>query len=88
MDVGCGDWQFSQAIDWGTIKYIGYDIVKQVVKANRKKFGTRLISFIHGNGVQCDLPMADLLICKDVLQHLPNEISKILSNNSPNTNTV
>ncbi len=72
VDLGCGDWAFSQAIDWGSINYIGFDVVKSIILQNQQKFGKANISFVHGNGVQSNLPEADLLICKDVLQHLPN----------------
>src|SRR5689334_20558292 len=27
VDAGCGDWEFSQAIDWTGIDYRGFDIV-------------------------------------------------------------
>lgn len=73
IDVGCGDWEFSRAINWSNIKYTGYDIVKQVIKKNKQNYGTKKIRFKHANATEICLPRADLLICKDVLQHLPNE---------------
>jgi Methyltransferase domain len=72
IDVGCGDWTSSSAINWGSIRYIGYDVVKSVIENNREQYGTPLISFVHDNGIKSNLPKADLLICKEVLQHLPN----------------
>lgn len=80
VDLGCGDWQFSQYIDWSGIEYIGYDIVKCVIDRNQKKFSHPSIIFIHADGLDMELPEADLLICKDVLQHLSNvDILKFLS---------
>lgn len=73
VDIGCGDWEFSQYIDWKNIKYTGYDVVPFVIEKNQKKFGSRNIKFVHGNFLSIDLPSADLLICKHVLQHLTNE---------------
>jgi SAM-dependent methyltransferase len=73
IDVGCGDWQFSQTIDWSGIQYTGYDVVQSVIQRNQEKFQAPNLTFIHGNALLFDLPSADLLICKDVLQHLPNE---------------
>lgn len=73
VDIGCGDWAFSRLMDWKGINYTGYDICKDLVEVNQKQFGSSSIRFIHGNGLRFDLPKADLLICKDVLQHLPNE---------------
>lgn len=73
VDIGCGDWEFSRKINWKGIKYTGYDVVKSVIKQNQKKYGSSTIKFFHGDAIYMDLPPADLLICKDVLQHLPNE---------------
>lgn len=73
VDVGCGDWEFSQHVDWNGIQYIGYDVVKSIVDADTEHFGTDSIKFIHSDGIATDLPEADLLVCKDVLQHLTNE---------------
>jgi SAM-dependent methyltransferase len=79
IDFGCGDWQFSQMIRWGDIAYRGYDIVPAVVTANRLRFQTQQVSF-HEIGTDfSDLPPADLLIVKDVLQHWSDEtVAKFL----------
>lgn len=73
VDVGCGDWEFSCAIDWSGIRYIGYDVVLSVIQRNNEKYSSPSISFIHGNAINIKLPKANLLICKDVLQHLTND---------------
>lgn len=70
VDFGCGDWEFSQHIDWNGITYTGYDVVKHVVETNQQKYAKQNVRFIHENGLMTELPSADLLICKDVLQHL------------------
>jgi SAM-dependent methyltransferase len=72
VDAGCGDWEFSQAIDWKDIDYKGYDIVESVIEGDRKKYGKPGVQFFVANVVDADLPPADLLICKHVLQHLPS----------------
>jgi SAM-dependent methyltransferase len=73
VDLGCGDLHFSQMIRWDDIEYRGYDIVPAVVAANRLRFQTQQISF-HEIGTDfSDLPPADLLIVKDVLQHWSDE---------------
>jgi hypothetical protein len=48
-----------------------------VIEENKKKFSSSKIKFIHLDAIRSELPKADLLICKDVLQHLPNEDIKI-----------
>jgi SAM-dependent methyltransferase len=72
VDAGCGDWEFSHKIDWTGIDYKGYDIVAKVVEANKAKYAKANVQFFVGNIVEDDLPAADLLISKHVLQHLPN----------------
>ena len=73
VDMGCGDWQFSQFIDWKGIEYQGFDVVASVVEANQKKFSSPAIRFQLAAGDGSDLPSANLLIAKDVLQHWSND---------------
>ena len=71
VDLGCGDWQFSKLIDWSGINYIGID-VSDVVLKNTKLFGSDKISFLEMDALTGELPGADLLIMKDVIQHWCN----------------
>lgn len=73
VDAGCGDWEFSRFIDWTGIQYIGYDVVESVIEKNIKRYSSPNVTFIHANMLTEDLPPADLLLCKEVLQHLTNE---------------
>lgn len=73
VDVGCGDWSFSQFIDWNDSSYWGIDVVKPVIDNNINKYSSDKICFSHGDILDMELPDGDLLICKDVLQHLSNE---------------
>lgn len=73
IDAGCGDWIVSCEIDWEGIEYTGYDVVPFLIEKNTLKYGSEHISFVHADLLAADLPPADLLICKDVLQHLSNQ---------------
>jgi len=74
VDLGCGDWMFSQKINWYNAKYHGIDVVKPVIEKNKKKFSSSNIIFTHGGIEKLEnISPADLLLCKDVLQHIPNE---------------
>jgi len=73
VDFGCGDWQFSRFINWTKVKYIGIDIVPILIERNQNIFGQEQISFEVFHSIDA-LPSADLLVCKDVLQHLPNSV--------------
>jgi SAM-dependent methyltransferase len=73
VDLGCGDWTLSRHIDWTGIDYIGYDVVESVIEKNIQKYACDNIHFVNANFLNTDLPEADLLICKHVLQHIPNK---------------
>jgi hypothetical protein len=73
VEVGCGDWSTSSKIGFGaTHRYIGIDIVKSNIDNNTIKYGTNQIDFIHSDFIEEPPPFGDLLIAKDVLQHLSN----------------
>jgi len=79
VDIGCGDWAFSKYVNWEGIDYLGIDIVKFVIERNQRLFARHSIVFVQGNALEMELPEADLLICKDVFQHLSNaDIKKML----------
>jgi SAM-dependent methyltransferase len=71
-DLGCGDWQFSQLIDWSQIDYLGLDVVPEIVAQNRSRFAPPNLRFQELTSID-DLPGGDLLLSKEVLQHLPNQ---------------
>lgn len=73
VDLGCGDWQLSRQIDWHRIEYLGIDVVPSLIDHHNKYFKASNIHFLEADGAHIELPKADLLICKDVLQHLPLE---------------
>ncbi|HTT75031.1 MAG TPA: class I SAM-dependent methyltransferase [Candidatus Binataceae bacterium] len=71
VDLGCGDWQFSRFIDWSGIDYTGFDIVENVVSSNQRAFARSNIRFRVFTSIE-EVQEADLLLCKDVMQHLSN----------------
>jgi SAM-dependent methyltransferase len=81
VDAGCGDWGFSSAIEWGEASYLGVDIASDVIATVRRRHESDKIRFQVGD-ITDDLPAADLLISKDVLQHLSNSmVGRFISNN-------
>jgi SAM-dependent methyltransferase len=73
VDLGCGDWQFSKHVKWGAAKYHGYDLVSSVISRNKQLYSGDNVTFNLYSGDFLDLPRADLLIAKDVLQHWSHE---------------
>lgn len=80
LDYGCGDWQFSHLILWEQLvdSYLGVDIVQSVINENNKNYKTLKINF-QTITEEYQFPKVDLIVCKDVLQHLPNnQVDQIL----------
>lgn len=73
LDFGCGDWQFSRFIDWSRVDYMGVDVVPMLIEKNRRQFGQENVKFELFRSLEA-LPKTELLVCKDVLQHLPNAV--------------
>lgn len=72
VDIGCGDWQSSRYMNFGGASYAGFDVVPEVIEENRAHYSAPGVTFdVMPDDPQL-LPKADLLIVKDVLQHLPD----------------
>lgn len=73
LDIGCGDWSYSKHMDWTNISYVGIDVVPSVIEANQKLYSSSTVQFLCIDAACEDLPDADLVILKEVLQHLPTK---------------
>lgn len=70
VDFGCGFWSYAKALDWSGVEYDGFDVYEGVVRWNHDQHAAPNVRFhVLEDGTR--LPAADLLITKDVLQHLP-----------------
>lgn len=79
VDLGCGDWEWMKEFDLGSIRYTGIDVSSIVIEKNNKHYSTDNIKFINGD-VNNITEEVDLIVIKDVLQHLPNHIIKDILN--------
>jgi 2-polyprenyl-3-methyl-5-hydroxy-6-metoxy-1,4-benzoquinol methylase len=73
LDLGCGDWQFSKFLDLSSVSYLGVDVVESVIESNNTSYSASNIKFISRDITTYEIPKVDLIICKDVLQHLCNK---------------
>lgn len=72
VDLGCGDWRSTRFLNLDRIRYHGFDVVAELVEQNQETHGTESIGFDLAP-VDLEFPDADLLIVKDVLQHMPSD---------------
>jgi len=70
LDIPCGDWAWMSKLNLTNIKYIGCDIVEDMVKANNEKYSNAKTDFIKRNLSHDDLPEADIILIRDLLVHL------------------
>ncbi|WP_250435101.1 class I SAM-dependent methyltransferase [Hanstruepera flava] len=77
--LGCGDFNIGMQLVPFTKSYVGVDIVEALIKRNQKLYQNDLISFACLDISKDELPQADCIILRQVLQHLSNaEIQDIL----------
>jgi Methyltransferase domain len=81
LDIGCGDFAIMMKIlENVDVNYIGGDVVPELIKHHQQKFTNEKTKFIQLNAISDELPDADLVTIRQVLQHLSNDqIAKILS---------
>ncbi len=69
LDIPCGDFHWMKSIDLYGVKYIGADIVNELIQSNREKYERKNVSFKHLNIIDDELPKVDLILCRDCLVH-------------------
>jgi hypothetical protein len=81
LDVPCGDFSWMRRVDLSDMKYLGADIVKELISVNRARYESENISFTCTNMITDRLPKVDLILCRDGLVHLSfDEIRRALKN--------
>ncbi|GAA4799844.1 hypothetical protein GCM10023330_01570 [Litoribaculum gwangyangense] len=77
-DLGCGDFNIGIQLTKHTKKYIAVDIVENLIERNKTIFKKDNLEFFCLDITKDELPAADCVILRQVLQHLSNaEIQKI-----------
>jgi hypothetical protein len=79
LDVPCGDFHWMSQVALPGIRYIGGDLLPEVVAANTARYGTAARTFLELDLTRHELPPADLLLCRDCLVHLSfADITRVL----------
>ncbi|MHA4894991.1 class I SAM-dependent methyltransferase [Pedobacter sp. PWIIR3] len=94
VEIGCGDFNVSSKIltlldqsDFN-YRYVGYDVVKNLIVRNNKLYSSPKIKFIFKDSSSGNLEHADLLIIRQVLQHLNNKSIKKIINKFENYKNI
>lgn len=77
VDIGCGDFAFSKRLLelFPKAQYLGLDISEVIVKKNKELYPSYHFNTLEGGFI---LPR-DLVLCIDVLFHIPTEEDQLLS---------
>ena len=85
-DIGCGDFNIGKQICQQNphISYYGVDVVSDLINYNSENFGSDRIKFYCLNTLAEKIPQSDLLLIRQVLQHLSNgDIAQLTRNCFP-----
>lgn len=81
VDIGCGDFNIGKNFVKLSEKYIACDVVLPVIEYNKKKFKAPNLIFLALDATRDEIPVGDILILRQVLQHLSNaDILKVIEN--------
>jgi SAM-dependent methyltransferase len=79
VDLGCGDFRVGHRLLPFCSRYIGVDVVEELIAYNNLQYGNAHVSFITADIVSEMLPTGQICFLRQVLQHLSNrQISAIL----------
>ena len=70
LDAPCGDFNWMKTINFDKIKYIGGDIVEDIIYKNNELYNSDSRSFLKLDITKDDLPDVDLIFVRDCLVHL------------------
>lgn len=71
-DLGCGDFNVGKELVKHTKKYIAIDIVPDLIAHNKQKFEFENLEFLCLDIAKDNMPSADCVLLRQVLQHLSN----------------
>lgn len=74
LDAPCGDFHWIAEVAGTLDRYVGVDIVPELIKRNATSYGTATVSFICADIAVDPLPGADLVLCRDCFIHLPTRM--------------
>jgi hypothetical protein len=81
LDAACGDFNWMRHVDLGDVKYIGADIVPELITTNRERYELPGRSFVELDITRNKLPRVDVILCRECLMHLSTaRITRAISN--------
>jgi hypothetical protein len=73
LDAGCGDFRWLAEAELPVRKYIGVEVVPELAAELERRYARPGRRFLQADITRDELPPADLVICRDVLVHFPDD---------------
>jgi len=70
LDAACGDFNWMQHVRLDVIKYIGVDIVPELIADNLERYGSECRTFVQLDISRHRLPRTDVILCRECMIHL------------------
>lgn len=69
LDAACGDFNWMKEVKLDSCRYVGVDVVPELISQNRQKYGNAQRSFVCLDITRDRLPRMDVIFCRDCLVH-------------------
>jgi hypothetical protein len=69
LDLPCGDFHWMSRVPLNGLRYVGADIVSELVRRNQARHAREGVTFEQLDLLRDPLPAADLILCRDCLVH-------------------
>jgi hypothetical protein len=73
LDIPCGDYHWFGSMDLDLDRYIGADIVPELVASARDRFTDDRHCFLELDAASSELPHVDAIFCRDMLVHFSGD---------------
>jgi len=70
LDAGCGDFNWMKEVRLNLARYVGVDVVAELVAENQRLYGSDSRIFLNLDMTKDSLPRVDVILCRDSLVHL------------------
>jgi hypothetical protein len=74
LDAPCGDFHWMKHLVRALDRYVGVDIVPDLIDRNSRLYGADRIQFVCADITVDHLPEADAVLCRDCFIHLPTRL--------------
>tara|TARA_B100000989_G_scaffold124718_3_gene92325 strand:- start:1921 stop:2643 length:723 start_codon:yes stop_codon:yes gene_type:complete len=81
LDLGCGDFEVGKNFIPYVNNYIAADVSSIMIEQNKKRFSDSSVRFLHLDGSKDQIPKVDIILLRQVLQHLSNDDIENMLNN-------